>query len=114
VTLLFDQNLSRRLPAAVALAFPNALHASTLGFETSDDRVIWEYARERNLTLVTKDNDFQALALTRGAPPKVIMVALGNCTTADVIQLLLVRQAEIERFEASAESLLVLGSGERS
>ena len=113
MTLLFDQNLSRRLPAAVALAFPNALHTSALGLETSDDRVIWEYARARNLTLVTKDNDFQALALTRGTPPRVIMIALGNCTTADVIRLLLTHQSEIESFEASDESLLILGSGER-
>ena len=109
VTLLFDENLSRRLRLLLAETFPGATHVSLLGLGSSDDRAVWEYARREDLTIVTKDNDFVSLALTEGSPPKVIMLALGNCTTLDVVRLIEASQTEIAVFEQSSEALLVLG-----
>ena len=41
---------------------------------------IWQYAKERSLTIITKDEDFQALATQQSSiPPQVVWVRLGNC-----------------------------------
>ncbi len=37
-----------------------------------NDQKIWLYAADNGYTIVTKDDDFRALSLLRGAPPKVI------------------------------------------
>ena len=57
-----------------------SIHVQDVGLEAADDRSIWHYAMERNLTIVTKDEDFQALANRQGRiPPQVVWVRLGNC-----------------------------------
>ena len=62
------------------------------------DRAIWAHAATNGFVLVTKDEDFQRLSLLQGAPPKVIWIGLGNCSTADVEQLLRRRHDEIVQF----------------
>lgn len=42
------------------------------------DTLIWEYARENDLTIITKDSDFSSRILLSEPPPKVIHVRLGN------------------------------------
>lgn len=42
-----------------------------------DDAVIWQYAVERSLTVVTKDLDFEEYAL-RYASPQVVRFCTGN------------------------------------
>ena len=42
------------------------------------DSEIWKYARENNLTIVTKDADFSDLVLLNNPPPRVIHIKLGN------------------------------------
>lgn len=42
------------------------------------DSAIWEYAREEDLTIITKDSDFSSRILLSSPPPKVIHVRLGN------------------------------------
>ena len=60
--------------------------------------------------LVTKDEDFHRLSILHGAPPKVIWVRLGNCTTDDVAHLIRSHQQSVERFAAQEEAtVLVLG-----
>ena len=71
------------------------------------DREIWEYARDQSLVIVTKDEDFQRLSVLYGAPPKVIWVRLGNCSTAGIIRLLTDRHDAIERFVADEEAALL-------
>ena len=62
--LLFDENLSPRLPAPVCLphwlpaslaasladCFPGSQHVYEIELDHSDDRLIWEYARENGFT----------------------------------------------------------------
>lgn len=51
-----------------------------VGLDSAEDRTIWEYAKERGLTIITKDEDFQALANRQcSIPPQVVWVRLGNC-----------------------------------
>jgi predicted nuclease of predicted toxin-antitoxin system len=88
VKLLFDQNLSPRLVTRPADLFPDSAHVYALGLDRSDDTVVWDYARDHDFLLVTKDADFGELGTLRGFPPKVIWLRLGNCTTAQIEALL--------------------------
>lgn len=72
--LLFDHNLSPKLTQRLADLYPGSLHVQTLGLTTAQDRVVWEYARQYDLILVTKDADFGELLLLHGFPPKIIWI----------------------------------------
>jgi predicted nuclease of predicted toxin-antitoxin system len=56
---------------------------------------------------VSKDEDFQRLSVLYGAPPKVIWIRLGNCSTADIVRLLSERRNEIGRFAADEETVFL-------
>ncbi len=58
MSLLFDQNLSRRLPALLAAEFPGSEQVFAAGLATADDRAVWAYAAARRLAVVSKDSDF--------------------------------------------------------
>jgi len=47
------------------------------------DSEIWKYARENDLTIVTKDADFSDLILLNSPPPRVIHIRLGNMKMKD-------------------------------
>ena len=53
--------------------------------DTADDRSLWYYAGERGWAIVTKDEDFQDLALRMGPPPQVVWVRLGNFRKAPLL-----------------------------
>lgn len=74
--LLFDQNLSWRLPQTLADLFPDSRHIREIGLKESGDINIWDYARSNDYTIVSKDTDFQQRSLLYGYPPKVICYAL--------------------------------------
>lgn len=42
------------------------------------DSEIWSYAKEKHLTIVTKDADFSELVLLNNPPPRVIHIKFGN------------------------------------
>lgn len=42
------------------------------------DRQVWEYARERDMVIVSKDADFSNLVMSSSPPPRVVHVRLGN------------------------------------
>jgi predicted nuclease of predicted toxin-antitoxin system len=98
VSLLFDQNLSRRLPALLAAEFPGSEQVMAVGLATADDRTVWAYASTRGLAIVSKDADFKALADTLGPPPKVVWLRVGNGPTRMVKSLLRTRAADVRAF----------------
>ena len=57
--LLFDQNLSPRLPYLLADIYPDSVHIREVGLRDADDLTIWEYAGRQGYTIVSKDSDFQ-------------------------------------------------------
>lgn len=107
--LLFDQNLSPRLPALLAAEFPGSVHVRDVGLAAAADPVVRAFAVANGFVIVSKDTDFQQRALLFGHPPKVIWIRLGNCTTAAVADLLRLRVTDIRAFEADpAASFLAL------
>jgi predicted nuclease of predicted toxin-antitoxin system len=83
--LLFDHNLSPRLVTRLHDVFPDADHVMNVGLARATDEVVWQYSLMHDYTIVTKDSDFNDLSILRGSPPKVIWLAVGNCTT-DVME----------------------------
>lgn len=80
--LLFDNNCSPRLVDRLADLAPASTHVATVGLAAADDRTVWAYAQTHQLLIVTKDTDFNDLSVLLGAPPKVLWLRIGNCTTA--------------------------------
>ncbi|KAM3102276.1 DUF5615 family PIN-like protein [Phormidesmis sp. 146-20] len=86
--LLFDENLSPKLPNRLSDLFPNSLHVRDVGMKATIDPIVWDYAKDNNLMIVSKDADMHDLSLVFGNPPKVIWLRLGNCSTSQVESLL--------------------------
>ena len=83
--------VDNQLPAALARYFDangwECQHVRDLGLDTAGDRAIWQYARERGLVIVTKDEDFQILSNKQGGgAPQVVWVRVGNCRTGVLLE----------------------------
>ena len=106
--LLLDENLSRRLTRKLANRC-EVKHVFDLGLREGRDRDIWSLALNEGWIVVTKDADFVNLSTLLGGPPKVIRLAVGNCSNEELIELFDSRWGTIEDFSVSAsEALLVL------
>ena len=105
--LLFDEQLSETLVKNLADVFPDALHVRLLGRGGASDPDVWELARARGCVVVTKDEDFYRLSLLRGAPPKVVWLRLGNCSTVAISQLLRAHADDIRQFEAQSDATVL-------
>lgn len=112
VRLLLDENLSERLLATLDQRFPGSQHIRLLGLGGAPDGHLWERAKQDELVLVTKDEDFVVLSVLGGPPPKVIWLNVGNANNAHTAALLLQQAPAIEAFVADPESgFLALGFG---
>jgi predicted nuclease of predicted toxin-antitoxin system len=100
--LLFDENTSYRVIKKLQIEFPEAIHVSTVKLMASKDINIFEYARQNNYHIVTYDEDYHALSVLRGAPPKVIWIRTGNLPTTLLAELLISRKSEIVYFLSDA------------
>jgi predicted nuclease of predicted toxin-antitoxin system len=54
--LLFDQNLSFKLCALLSDLFPDSKQDRGLGRDQSDDRVIWQHAKDNGFVLASQDS----------------------------------------------------------
>jgi predicted nuclease of predicted toxin-antitoxin system len=79
--LLFDQNLSYKLPQRVSDLFPESAHVRLLKFDQADDIVVWQYAKNEGFAILTRDSDFFDIAIMNGIPPKIIWLRTGNSST---------------------------------
>jgi predicted nuclease of predicted toxin-antitoxin system len=82
---------------------------SLAGLGSTPDALIWEYAKVNGFAFLTKDKDFANLSIAWGAPPKVILLQTGNCSTTELIYL--VRENAIRFAEPEIDperSLLIL------
>lgn len=96
---LFDENISATLPASLADIFPDSRHVREVAMKGAVDEAVWAYAFQHGFTLVSKDDDFREMSVLRGAPPKLVMINLGNCATSTIAALLRDRQTQLAAFE---------------
>jgi predicted nuclease of predicted toxin-antitoxin system len=66
--------------------------------DRDEDITIWEYARQHNYTIVTRDSDYNDLSLVRRFPPKVIWIRRGNCSTREIENMLRAATSDIQEF----------------
>lgn len=77
--LLYDQNLSPRLPRKLARIFPDSIHVRDVELQRADDSDVWQYAREHGFTIVTTDSDFRQLSFLNGHPPNLLPQFAKRC-----------------------------------
>jgi predicted nuclease of predicted toxin-antitoxin system len=107
LSLLFDQNLSRKLPSMLSAGFPGSEHVLLAGLTRADDREVWNYAAARQLAIVSKDSDFAQLSAALGQPPKVVWLRVGNAPTRAVAALLQARMPDIQAFLSNPTKALL-------
>jgi predicted nuclease of predicted toxin-antitoxin system len=108
VKLLFDENLSPKLVIALADLFPDSAHVDRVGLGGSTDNAVWDYAREHNYTLISKDSDFHEKSLLHGHPPKIIWIKRGNCTNKQIEIILRNKAQEIETLLNDPEATFLI------
>ena len=96
--LLFDENLSPRLPELLRDIYPDSTHVHGCGLGALGDAQVWEHAAAHGFVIVTKDSDFHALSVLRGHPPKVVWLCTGNCTVKHVENVLRTHSPAIHTF----------------
>jgi predicted nuclease of predicted toxin-antitoxin system len=112
--LLFDEQLSSRLPRLLSESYPDSLHVEALGLLGGSDREVRQAAVEHGCLLVSKDEDFHRLSVLHGAPPKVVWLRLGNCTTQLIVDLLRAHVADIKRFAEQEDVAFLELGGKRT
>jgi len=112
VKLLFDENLSPKLPRTLANEYPGSVHVREVGLRGAEDRQIWDYGRAQGFAIVSKDADFRERSFVEGFPPKVIWLDVGNAATTIISDLLRRERQRVEAFEKQDEtSFLILSIG---
>lgn len=96
--LLIDQNLSPKLVTLLTNLFPDSTHVQDVGLDEAQDAELWDYARDNNYLILSKDIDFRMRSAIRGHPPKVIWIGIGNCSTKTVTDHLIDYYADIQTF----------------
>lgn len=93
--LLLDENLSRRIVPFLQGDFPGSTQVALLEMESASDRELWQHPADNGYAIVTKDADFQEKSLLLGAPPKVILLRIGNSTKSAITTKLLANSRSI-------------------
>ena len=86
--LLLDQNISFRVIKLLDDNFIEVVQVREVGLENANDKLIWDYSRKNNFTIVTFDSDFKEYSALWGHPPKVILIRTDNQTTNSIAEIL--------------------------
>lgn len=76
---ILDENLPTNVQFTPSLPIT---HVTDLG-DSLSDREIWEYAKENELVIVTKDADFSDRIIISTPPPRVVYLRFGNMRRKD-------------------------------
>ena len=102
--ILLDANLSWRLIKKLQPFFEEIIHVNDLKLhQPLSDIEIWNFAKENQFIIITKDDDFEKLVLLRKAPPKVIYLKIFNSDTNKISTLLFSNIDKIQKFAASKD-----------
>jgi predicted nuclease of predicted toxin-antitoxin system len=106
--LLLDENLPESILPVLRRHGLTAVHVRGAGFGSTGDRVIWQFATERDLIVLTKDVDYLDLAAlsNRG---RVILLAVGNMRLRDLCDYMDGQGQAIKDFVLSGDRVMILG-----
>lgn len=106
--LLLDQNLSSFLCDRLRNIFPGLSHVKLHDLQTATDTMIWEFSKNNSYTIVTKDSDFNEIAIVNGFPPKLIWIKKGNCSSEVIENLLIANFKRINNFITDTENAILI------
>jgi len=106
--LLFDQMLPMRLCTSLNDVLGHITHVRQVGLSEAGDTEVFAYAQQHNLTIVTKDSDFQSLLALNGSPPRVIWIRIGNATTDALEGFLRHNATAITEFHSTDAACLII------
>jgi predicted nuclease of predicted toxin-antitoxin system len=91
VRFLVDENLSRRLVTALAIAGHDVVHVADLDLRSAPDVDILKAARARGRTIISSDTDFGTLLAEEraSAPSMILMRRLSNRRADELSALIL-------------------------
>lgn len=98
IEFLVDANLPEALARFLASKGVPSIHVADSGLRMGEDGDIWQYARDHDLVIVSKDVDFADRARHSQPGPAVVWVNMGNTR----------KQPLLERFECDLDDLLAL------
>jgi predicted nuclease of predicted toxin-antitoxin system len=78
IHFLIDAQLPPGLVRRLAARGYLAEHVNRIGLGIATDDAIWRHAADTGTTLITKDEDFAALALREPSGPQVVWLRVGN------------------------------------
>lgn len=81
---LFDQNLPVQIRFSPKLPI---FHSTAIGPNPTDSQV-WEFARDRELVIVSKDADFSQRIRSNTPPPWIVHLRFGNLRKRDFHDIL--------------------------
>ncbi len=86
---IIDAQLPPRLKPWLNQKGEDAVHVFDLenGLQMPDT-LIWQYARENQCIIISKDKDFFDFATLFGNPPQTVFISVGNCSTEQLISVL--------------------------
>ena len=110
IKLLLDEHLAPRLARELSDLFPGTEHVEVRCGLGAADILIWDFAGANGFVIFSKDSDFMSLSLTKGAPPKVIWLRIGNASTDEIRNAIRSKFQEISNFAVEPKAaLFVLG-----
>lgn len=80
------------------------IHQRDINDRWSDEQ-IWEYAKQSNLTIISKDSDFSNRIILCEPPPRIIHIRFGNLKFDEFFQVISKNWSEI--IQLSSEYKLV-------
>ncbi len=106
---LIDENLSDKPAARLEAAYPGTKHVKQVQLAAHADTDLWDLAKKDGFIIRTPDDDFVEMSMMRGAPPKVVHLAMGNHTTKEWLAIIQANAVAISHFAADPDTgLLVL------
>jgi predicted nuclease of predicted toxin-antitoxin system len=61
--LLFDENLSPKLPNRLSDLFPDSLHVRDVGMKATIDPTVWDYAKNNDLMILMQKLSVHTIAI---------------------------------------------------
>ncbi len=85
IRFLIDAQLPPRLARVIAAEGYLAEHLEDLGIRHAKDSAIWDYAKEKDAVLITKDEDFVNRFRRQQDTPVIVWLRIGNATNRVLI-----------------------------
>lgn len=84
--------------------YEQCLHVTKTGLPIpAEDSSIWSWARQNDYIIVANDEDFYHLSSLYGFPPKVVLMRIGNQSTNQLADLLVLHKEDVKQLWISKE-----------